>query len=107
MKRIIPLLLLIYACSPRVQTPDAEASKPSWLKDEPYRDGYYTGIGHSIKDGTNNYIQSAKKSALDDLVSQIKVNVASTSILSFFETDKKIREDYEQIIKTTAADELE
>ena len=107
MKRIIPLLFLIYACSARVQTPDAEASKPSWLKDQPYRDGYYTGIGHSIKDGSNNYIQSAKKSALDDLVSQIKVNVASTSILSFFETDKKIREDYEQIIKTTAADELE
>ena len=107
MKRIIPLLFLIYACSARVQAPDAEASKPSWLKDQPYRDGYYTGIGHSIKDGTNNYIQSAKKSALDDLVSQIKVNVASTSILSFFETDKKIREDYEQIIKTTAADELE
>ena len=100
-------MFLIYACSARVQAPDAEASKPSWLKDQPYRDGYYTGIGHSIKDGTNNYIQSAKKSALDDLVSQIKVNVASTSILSFFETDKKIREDYEQIIKTTAADELE
>ena len=105
-KRIIPLLILIYACSPRVQTPDA-ALKPAWLKDQPYRDGYYTGIGHSVKDGTNNYIQIAKKSALDDLVSQIKVNVASTSILSFFETDLKIREDYEQIIKTTAAEEIE
>jgi hypothetical protein len=106
-KRLIPLLFLIYACSARVHAPDPEALKPSWLKDEPYRDGYYTGIGHSQKDGTHNYIQAAKKSALDDLVSQIKVNVASTSILSFFETDKKIREDYEQIIKTTAADELE
>jgi len=105
-KRFIPLLILIYACSPRVQTPDA-ALKPTWLKDQPYREGYYTGIGHSVKDGTNNYIQIAKKSALDDLVSQIKVNVASTSVLSFFETDLKIREDYEQIIKTTAADEIE
>lgn len=107
MKRFIPLLILISACSARVHAPDPEALKPSWLKGQPYRDGYYTGIGHSIKDGTNNYIQSAKKSALDDLVSQIKVNVASTSILSFFETDQKIREEYEQIIKTTAADEIE
>lgn len=106
MKRYIPLLLFIYACSARV-VPDPEASKPSWLKDQPYRSGFYTGIGHSTKDGTNNYIQIAKKSALDDLVSQIKVNVASTSILSFFETDQKFREDYEQIIKTTAADEIE
>lgn len=95
------------ACSARVQAPDAEALKPSWLKDQPYRDGYYTGIGHSLKDGSNNYIQAAKKSALDDLASQIKVNVASTSILSFFETDLKMREEYEQIIKTTAADELQ
>lgn len=100
-------MFLICACSAKVHAPDSEALKPSWLKDQPYRDGYYTGIGHSIKDGSNNYIQSAKKSALDDLVSQIKVNVASTSILSFFETNQKIREDYEQIIKTTAADELE
>jgi hypothetical protein len=106
-KRFIPLLILISACSARVQAPDPEALKPSWLKGQPYRDGYYTGIGHSMKDGTNNYIQAARKSALDDLASQIKVNVASTSILSFFETDKKIREEYEQIIKTTAVDELE
>lgn len=106
-KRIIPLLFLISACSARVQAPDAEALKPSWLKDQPYRNGYYTGIGHSQKDGSNNYIQAAKKSALDDLVSQIKVNVSSTSVLSFFETDKKIREQYEQIIKTTAADEIQ
>jgi len=100
-------LVLISACSSRLHAPDTEAMKPSWLKDQPYQQGYYTGIGHSNKDGTNNYIQAAKKSALDDLVSQIKVNVASTSILSFFETDQKIREEYEQIIKTTAADELE
>lgn len=107
MKRLIPLLLLIYACSARVNPTDPEALKPAWLKTQPYRDGYYTGIGHSIKDGSNNYIQAAKKSALDDLVSQIKVNVASTSVLSAFETNRGFREEYEQIIKTTAADEIE
>lgn len=107
MKRFIPLLLLVCACSARVQSPDPGSLKPSWLKDQPYRDGYYTGVGHSTKDGSHNYIQAAKKSALDDLVSQIKVNVASTSILSIFETDLKMREQYEQIIKTTAADEIQ
>lgn len=107
MKRLIPLLCLISACSARLQAPDADAQKPSWLKDQPYREGYYTGIGHSLKDGTNNYIQAAKKSALEDLASQIKVNIASSSVLSFIETDLKVREEYEQIIKTTAADELE
>jgi hypothetical protein len=106
-KRIFTLFLLIAACSPKVQPPDPEALKPSWLKNQPYQEGYYTGIGHSIKDGTNNYVQTAKKSALDDLVSQIKVNVSSTSVLSFLEVDKKLQEQYEQIIQTTAADEIE
>nr|WP_302180108.1 LPP20 family lipoprotein [Chryseosolibacter indicus] len=81
--------------------------KPSWLKTQPFQSGYYTGIGHSAKDGSNNYIQSAKKSALDDLISQIKVNVSSTSVLSFMEADKKVQEQYEQIIQTTAADDIE
>jgi hypothetical protein len=104
--RLIFLLLLFSACSPKLK-PDPEALKPSWLKTEPYQEGYYTGVGHSVKDGTNNYIQSAKKSAFDDLVSQIKVNVSSTSVLSTMELDSKFKEQYEQIIQTTAADDIE
>ena len=107
MKRLFTILVILSACSPKVQPPDPEALKPEWLKTTPYQDGYYTGIGHSVKDGSNNYIQSAKKSALDDLVSQIKVNVSSTSVLSQFEIDRKLQEQYEQIIQTTAADEIE
>lgn len=107
MKRIFTLFFLIVACSPKVKAPDAEALKPGWLKNQPFQEGFYTGIGHSIKDGTNNYVQAAKKSALDDLVSQIKVNVSSTSVLSFMEVDRKLQEQYEQIIQTTAADEIE
>jgi hypothetical protein len=106
-KRFFTLLLLISACSPKLRTPDPESLKPVWLKNEPYQAGYYTGIGHSTKDGSNNYIQSAKKSALDDLVSEIKVNVSSTSVLSMMEADKKIQEQYEQIIQTKAADEIQ
>jgi len=107
-KRIVTLLVLLaVACSPKVQPPDPESLKPAWLKTEPYQDGYYTGIGHAVKQGNTNYIQAAKKSALDDLVSDIKVNVSSTSVLSLFEADKALTEKYEQIIKTTTADEIE
>ncbi|HEY9045211.1 MAG TPA: LPP20 family lipoprotein [Ohtaekwangia sp.] len=107
MKRLLTLLILLAGCSPKVQPPDPESLKPAWLKATPYQDGYYTGIGHSTKDGNTNYIQAAKKSALDDLISDIKVNVSSTSVLSQFEADKQFTEKYEQIIQTTAADEIE
>jgi hypothetical protein len=107
-KRLFTLLLIVLAgCSPKVQPPDPESLKPAWLKTVPYQDGYYTGIGHSLKGNDTNYIQAAKKSALEDLISDIKVNVSSTSVLSQFEADKKFTEQYEQIIKTTTADEIE
>jgi hypothetical protein len=106
-KRFFALILLLVGCSPKVVAPDPDSLKPSWLKAEPFENGYYTGIGHSRKEGNTNYIQSAKKSALEDLVSQIKVNVSSTSVLSQLEVDLKVKEQYEQIIQTTAADELE
>lgn len=82
-------------------------SKPAWLSAKPSQPGYYTGIGHSTKTGTNNYVQEAKKTALEDLVSEIKVNVSSSLVLSTFEDNNEFREQYEQIIKTTAADEIE
>lgn len=107
MKKFFIILLFFTRCSPQVQPPDPESLKPSWLKTSPYQDGYYTGIGHSIKSGSNNYVQAAKKSALDDLVSEIKVNISSTSILNQIEVDRKLSEQYEQIIQTTAADEIE
>jgi len=105
-KRIfLYLVLILSACSPKVQPVDP---RPDWLTGQLNEPRYYTGVGHSAKDGTNNYVQAAKKSALDDLVSQIKVTVSSTSILSVFEQDRKeFREQYEQIIQTEVADEIE
>ncbi|MFZ2905285.1 MAG: LPP20 family lipoprotein [Cyclobacteriaceae bacterium] len=97
--------LFVFACSPKVQQP--LNPKPAWLSAKPSQPGYYTGIGHSNKTGNNNYVQEAKKSALEDLVSEIKVNVSSSSVLSTFEDNQEFREQYEQIIKTTAADEIE
>jgi len=71
------------------------------------QDQYYIGIGHSVKDGINNYIQSAKKSALEDIISEIRVTISSTSVLSQIDANKEFQEKYEQIIRTTATDELQ
>ena len=97
-------------CSPAINTSlkmDLKNPKPEWLSAKPNQSSYYTGIGRGTKNGTGNYIQEAKKSALEDLVSEIKVNISSTSVLSQIDANKEFQERYEQIINTTAADEIE
>lgn len=104
-------LVFCIGCSPALTNKslktDLENPRPDWLGAKPMQDRYYIGIGHSVKDGTNNYIQSAKNSALEDLISEIKVTVSSTSVLSQIDANKEFQERYEQIIKTTASDELQ
>lgn len=108
MKYIYPLLVLLAACSPSVNKTAVDPNpKPSWMSVKPMADAYFVGIGHSTKSGTNNYVQEAKKSALEDLVSEIKVNVSSTSVLTQIDDNKEFKERYEQMIQTTAADEIE
>lgn len=108
--RLLLLIIVVLGCSPsatKSSKSDQAKLKPAWLSAKPVQPGYYVGIGHSAKDGSNNYIQSAKSSALDDLVSEIKVNISSTSVLSQIDVNKEFQEKYEQIIQTTAVDEIE
>lgn len=93
------------ACGPKIQAPTGP-KKPDWLGVKPYKTGYYTGVGHSAKTENSNYIQTAKKSALDDLISEISVTVSSASVLTMIDTDKAFQERYEQIIRTTAEEQI-
>lgn len=111
MSRLLFIFLIISGCSPSATKSslksDPQKVKPSWLTAKPVQPGYFVGIGHGTKDGSGNYIQSAKSSALEDLVSEIKVNISSTSVLSQIDINKEFQEKYEQIIQTTAVDEIE
>lgn len=110
MNRFYFFLIILSGCSPSLTNSnkaDLDNPRPDWLSAKPIQDRYYIGIGHSVKDGTNNYIQSAKNSALEDIISEIRVTVSSTSVLSMIDANKEFQEKYEQIIKTTASDELQ
>ncbi|MEP2667907.1 MAG: LPP20 family lipoprotein [Cyclobacteriaceae bacterium] len=111
MNRLYFILIVCLGCSPSLTNSslktDLQNPRPEWLSAKPMQDRYYIGIGHSVKDGINNYIQSAKSSALEDIISEIRVTVSSTSVLSQIDANKEFQERYEQIIKTTASDELQ
>jgi hypothetical protein len=121
MKNVIPSLmyftffLTILACSPQMaqsqrkkkKQPVEEAKpKPEWVKAKPITPAYYVGIGYSST-RVPNYQQSAKSSAFEDLLSEIKVNISSTSVL--YQMDKKntFKDEYESTIKSTVRNEIE
>lgn len=117
MKRLLFLLVIVLvSCSPAsTQSKSSKKKKgkkdlnpqPAWLAAKPDEGIYYIGIGHALKDGQSNYIQEAKKSALEDLVSSIKVNVSSSSVLNQLDNGKEFQEKYQQMIQTTATDDIE
>jgi hypothetical protein len=112
MKYFLPCVILIaFACSPKVSKRDTKVEqsnpRPSWMSAKPSQSAYYSGIGYGNKQMGANYMQVAKKNALEDLVSEIKINVSATSILTTIDKDKTFTDAYESIIQTSVADEIE
>jgi hypothetical protein len=97
--KLIPALLFWIAFTASAQ------NKPNWVTSKPFDASYYVGIGSASK-RLNDFTGVAKKNALQDLVSDIRVVINSTSILSQIDKNYQFKEEYESNIKTIAADEI-
>ncbi len=118
MKSYLHILLIstfsLWACTAQSQkrknkqtTNKIEAKpKPEWVIAKPISSQYYIGIGYSST-RLPNYQQSAKNSALEDLLSEIKVNISSTSVLYQMDKKNSFRDEYESVIKSTVRNEIE
>lgn len=84
----------------------AFAQKPEWVSNRPNSASHYIGIASAAKSNTS-YQKIAKRNALDDLLSEIRVTIQSVSILNQMDKDGTFREEFESTIKSTAADEIE
>lgn len=82
------------------------AAVPSWVKAKPSSMIYYTGVGMAAKTH-KDYMNEAKKIALNDLISEIRVDVSSNSVLERFEDSKGYKEKFSQNIQSSAADDIE
>jgi hypothetical protein len=105
MIRIFLIPLLFFLCYPL----SAEtARKPHWVKHRPSGDEYYIGIGMARKASSGmEYAREARNYALRELSSEIKVTVASNSILSQFENNYQFREQFESKVYTSVEQTLE
>jgi hypothetical protein len=84
----------------------AQSQIPDWVNSKPNDLSFYVGIGSASKK-LNDYAGIAKKNALQDLVSEIKINISSTSILNQIDKNYQFKEEYESKVKTSAAAEIQ
>jgi hypothetical protein len=101
MKRLIWSLIFFFSVLQNIQ-----AQEPDWVSTRPNDPLYYTGVAAAAKTSAN-YQKIAKRNALDDLISEIRVTIQSISILNQMDKDGTFKEEFESTIKSTAADELE
>lgn len=101
---IISLIYLLLSCSSTKNLPP----KPAWLLSRPITPGYYIGIGSApIGLKPDEYRQSAKRSALNDLAGEISMGISNTSFLHTLEVNNKSNETYDSRTQTTITEDLE
>jgi hypothetical protein len=80
---------------------------PPWVSSRPNNGFKYIGIGFADKSKSSNYQIEAKKNALYDLSSEIKVEISSNSVLYTVQNDNKFNENFNSLIKLTNNDNIE
>lgn len=85
----------------------AEVKAPVWVGSRPNNGFKYIGIGFSEKSRGANYQMEAKKNALYDLASEIKVNISSNSVLYTVQNNNNFNENFNSLIKLSNSDNIE
>ena len=114
MRNYIAIALLVFAAckghKDAVKDPQATAPqdvpKPAWVSARPSGDFDYIGIGTCPK-ARADFQESAKKSALNDLASEISVRVEGNSLLSTLDEKTRFSETFTSNINTSTNEQLE
>lgn len=99
------VILIIVSCSSSKKVKIDEA-KPEWAKKTPTSFSYYVGIGIVSKDNPD-YRESAMKIALENISSEISVNISVESVLYSLENNTSFKQEFEQQIKLNSQKYLE
>jgi len=103
------LLFTLASCKIKkeVVADTVEIKVPLWVSSRP-NDGFkYVGVGFSEKGKGGNYQIEAKKNALYDLSSEIKVNISSNSVLYTVQNNNNFNENFNSLINLTNTDNIE
>ena len=84
----------------------ATIGQPAWVSEKPVSNLDYIGIGSCPK-SRQDYLETAKKNALNDLASEISVTVESNSLLYTLDRKYKFEEEYTSNITTRTKEQIE
>jgi hypothetical protein len=84
-----------------------EVKVPIWVSSRPNNGFKFIGIGFADKTRGGNYQMEAKKNALYDLASEIKVDISSNSVLYTVQNNKTFKENFNSLIKLSNSDNIE
>ncbi len=84
-----------------------EVKVPNWVSSRPNNGFKYVGVGVSDKIKSSNYQIEAKKNALYDLASEIKVDISSNSVLYTVQNNNNFNENFNSLIKLSNSDNIE
>jgi hypothetical protein len=102
-------VLSLFACKGK-QVLQQEVSpvenRPSWVSERPISSLYYMGIGISNTHAPD-YQDAAKKNALNDLASEISVNIEGNSLLYTLDRRYEFEEEFTSTVKATTSEQLE
>lgn len=103
------ILLFITSCGGIKKTAEPVVDNtPAWVKDYPVSPSHYVGIGIADKSThPTNFMQIAQQNALQNLASQIKVNIATESVFLQMEREYGFEEEFKSDIKIKAQEHLE
>jgi len=81
---------------------------PEWVNSRPILKDYYIGIGMARKTGLgDSYISIARNNALNDLVSEISINISGISTLYQFDNRSELKEEFNSYTNTSIKENLE
>ncbi|WP_317899614.1 LPP20 family lipoprotein [Aurantibacillus circumpalustris] len=107
---VIAVIFLASCKAKQVVLPDPVAEQvkaPNWVSSRPNNGFKYIGVGFSEKSKGENYQIEAKKNALYDLASEIKVDISSNSVLYTVQNNNKFNENFNSLIKLSNSDNIE
>lgn len=110
---ILVVSFLLLSCKAKQVVAPAESQvvpemkAPGWVSSRPNSGLRYVGIGFADKSRGDNYQMEAKKNALYDLASEIKVDISSNSVLYTVQNNNNFNENFNSLIKLSNSDNIE